>query len=109
MKHWTAQQVATAAGARMVSGQAGGDGPERATIDSRDAGPGALFVGLPGERHHGGRFAAQALAAGAWGVLTSPEHAPADDPDGVVLAAADPLAALQRLATAWRRDLGAQV
>jgi UDP-N-acetylmuramoyl-tripeptide--D-alanyl-D-alanine ligase len=33
----------------------------------------------------------------------------ADARDGAVLVAADPLAALQRLATAWRRALGAQV
>ena len=39
----------------------------RATV-----GPGDLFVGLPGEHDDGGRFAAQALAAGAWGVLVAP-------------------------------------
>ena len=36
-------------------------------------GPGDLFVGLRGERADGGAFAAQALAAGAWGVLVAPE------------------------------------
>ena len=35
----------------------GAPGPQRATIDSREAGPGALFVGLPGEHAHGGTFA----------------------------------------------------
>jgi UDP-N-acetylmuramoyl-tripeptide--D-alanyl-D-alanine ligase len=80
-------------------------------IDSREAGPGALFVGLRGESLDGGRFAPQALAAGAWGVLTTPQHA--DDarcaPPGALIAAEDPLQALQRLAAAWRRDLGAKV
>ncbi|MDE3133985.1 MAG: UDP-N-acetylmuramoyl-tripeptide--D-alanyl-D-alanine ligase, partial [Acidobacteriota bacterium] len=69
----------------------------------------------------GGSFAAAALAAGAWGVLVAPEHAqaalagggPAGPPPsvtiGAVLTAADPLAALQRLANAWRRALGAKV
>lgn len=38
-------------------------------IDSRQAGPGALFVGLPGERVHGQTFAAGALAAGAAAVI----------------------------------------
>ena len=50
------------------------------------------------------------LRAGAWGVLvgeTGP--APRVDGGGAVLVAADPLPALQRLATAWRRELGAQV
>ncbi|MGI8430653.1 MAG: UDP-N-acetylmuramoyl-tripeptide--D-alanyl-D-alanine ligase [Solirubrobacteraceae bacterium] len=113
-------------------------GPERAIIDSRRAGPGALFVGLPGTRVDGGRFARAALAAGAWGALVAPEHAEAalvaperieaalSGPSasaltlgpaqtagrafaGALLSAEDPLAALQRLAGAWRRELGAQV
>ncbi len=115
MRGWTAQQVAAGAGAELLRG--GGPsagGPERTVIDSRAVGPGVLFVGLPGEREHGGRFAEQALAAGAWGVLTAREHAePAararPEPGGAVLAADDPLRALQQLATAWRRELGAHV
>jgi UDP-N-acetylmuramoyl-tripeptide--D-alanyl-D-alanine ligase len=81
------------------------------TIDSRDAAPGALFVGLPGANTDGGAFAAQALAAGAWGVLTTPEHAAnaRNGAHGALLAAEDPLSALQNLATAWRRALNADV
>jgi len=135
MLTWTPQRLAAAGGAELVSppqgppsGGAGAAvpvdialpddagplaGPVRATIDSRDVGPGDLFVGLPGARVDGGRFAAAALARGAWGVLVAPEHASAAavvaPVDAVVLVAADPLAALQRLATAWRRELGAQV
>jgi UDP-N-acetylmuramoyl-tripeptide--D-alanyl-D-alanine ligase len=80
-------------------------------IDSREAGPGALFVGLKGEHVDGGRFAPHALAAGAWGVLTSAEHAEAARcaVPGALLAAEDPLVAMQRLATAWRRALDVQV
>jgi UDP-N-acetylmuramoyl-tripeptide--D-alanyl-D-alanine ligase len=104
---WSAQQVAEAAGAELVSG-AREDGPSRAAIDTRAIAPGDLFAGLVGERVDGGRFAGQALAAGAWGVLVSPEHAGGLS-GGAVLAAADPLAALQRLATAWRRELDAAV
>ncbi|HWF72279.1 MAG TPA: UDP-N-acetylmuramoyl-tripeptide--D-alanyl-D-alanine ligase, partial [Solirubrobacteraceae bacterium] len=85
-------------------------GPERVVIDSREAGPGALFVGLPGANVDGGAFAAAALAADAWGVLIAPEHAAVGEQrQGAVLAAEDPLAALQRLARAWRRELGARV
>jgi UDP-N-acetylmuramoyl-tripeptide--D-alanyl-D-alanine ligase len=114
MQSWDALRVASAAGADLVHERDGGGGPDRVTIDSRTAGPGALFVGLPGGRVHGGAFAAQAAAAGAWGVLTDREHAAAiDAADGAantaVLAADDPLAALQRLATAWRRELAASV
>src|SRR4051812_19579184 len=103
---WTADEVADAAGARLVSGEAE-QGPVRVTIDTRAIEPGDLFAGLPGERVDGGRFAADALAAGAWGVLVGPAHAAGLD--GVVLVADEPLLALQRLATAWRRSLDAAV
>ena len=111
MRTWTPEQVARAAGARLVSPPPTSTGPEGVVIDSRQAGPGALFVGLQGEHVDGGRFAAQALAAGAWGVLTTPEHAEAARcaVPGALIAADDPLAAMQRLATAWRRALDVQV
>jgi UDP-N-acetylmuramoyl-tripeptide--D-alanyl-D-alanine ligase len=111
VRDWPAERVADAAGARLVAPAPAPGGPSRGVIDSREAGPGDLFVGLPGRNADGGRFAPQALAAGAWGVLVAPEHADAARcaPPGVLLAAEDPLAALQRLATAWRRALGAQV
>ena len=111
MRDWTPEQIAAASGARLIAPPAVKRGPELATIDSRDAGPGTLFVGLPGANVDGGTFAAQALAGGAWGVLTTPEHADAarSAVPGVLLAATDPLVALQRLATAWREELGAQV
>jgi len=110
MRCWSAERVAAAARARLIDPGSGAGGPRRAVIDSRQAGPGDLFVGLPGASAHGGRFAAQALAAGAWGVLSAPEYVEglADGP-GVRIAAADPLGALQALARAWRRELGAAV
>jgi UDP-N-acetylmuramoyl-tripeptide--D-alanyl-D-alanine ligase len=106
MKGWDAQQIAIAAGADLLTAPTSAiGGPTSVTIDSREAGPGVLFVGLPGERAHGGAFAPHALAAGVWGVLTDHEHA--RQLDGVVvLAAEDPLRALQQLATAWRVELG---
>jgi UDP-N-acetylmuramoyl-tripeptide--D-alanyl-D-alanine ligase len=110
MRGWSAEQVADAAGARLVEPGTRTSGPTRAVIDSRHAGPGDLFVGLPGERVDGGRFAEDVLGAGAWGVLVGEGWAGADAEDGgVILVATDPLEALQRLATAWRRELGAQV
>jgi UDP-N-acetylmuramoyl-tripeptide--D-alanyl-D-alanine ligase len=118
MQDWTAKQVAAAAGARLIEPSPGAGGPERVSIDSREAGRGTLFVGLPGASHDGGTFAGQALAAGAWGTLTAPEHAahpasvyapPALPAPPAVLAAEDPLVALQHLATAWRRTLDARV
>lgn len=116
MKGWSAQQVAAAAGGTLAAGAglpgppSGPEpGPERASIDSRQAGPETLFVGLPGASYDGGRFAADALAAGAWGAIVTPPNATAAGTvgRGHVIVVADPLRALQSLATAWRRELGA--
>jgi UDP-N-acetylmuramoyl-tripeptide--D-alanyl-D-alanine ligase len=128
MRAWDARRVAAAAGAELVRGggaslppvapgasspslgaapgptaagaSSSGVGPSRAVIDSREVGPGDLFVGLPGSRVDGGVFAAAALAAGAWGVLVTPDRAAALDRTGggAVLATPDPLAALGALA-----------
>jgi UDP-N-acetylmuramoyl-tripeptide--D-alanyl-D-alanine ligase len=68
-------------------------------------------VGLRGERVDGGEHAAQALADGAWGVLVAPAYADAlaeSAHGGAVLAHSDPLAGLQTLARAWRRELRAR-
>jgi UDP-N-acetylmuramoyl-tripeptide--D-alanyl-D-alanine ligase len=73
MREWNADRVALAAGARVVCGFSSA-GPTRVSIDSRDVRAGDLFVGLSGEHADGGEYAAQALQAGAWGVLVAPEH-----------------------------------
>jgi UDP-N-acetylmuramoyl-tripeptide--D-alanyl-D-alanine ligase len=111
MQIWTPEQIAAAAGARLIAPPPVSTGPDRAVIDSREAGPGALFVGLRGANEDGGRFAPHALASGAWGVLTTPEQAEVAKcaAPGVLLAAEEPLQALQSLATAWRRHLRARV
>jgi UDP-N-acetylmuramoyl-tripeptide--D-alanyl-D-alanine ligase len=114
VRDWSPEAVAEAAGVRLVRPAllpANGDppGPLRVTIDSRDIRPGDLFVGLTGRNVDGGYYAGDALAAGAWGVLVSPEHAVGAGGAGVLLAADDPLAGLQALARSWRRALGAQV
>ena len=106
MRDWDAERVAAAAGAWVVAGAAAG--PARAVIDSRAVEPGDLFVGLPGSQVDGGRFAAGALDAGAWGVLVAPTWA-GELTGGAVLAADDPLHALGLLARAWRRELGSKV
>jgi UDP-N-acetylmuramoyl-tripeptide--D-alanyl-D-alanine ligase len=108
MKGWDAERIAAAAGAELVRSAPGE--PARAVIDSRTAGPGDLFAGLPGTRVDGGAFGAAALESGAWGVLVTPERAAQlPDGDGAVLSAADPLSALGALAREWRRSLPAQV
>jgi UDP-N-acetylmuramoyl-tripeptide--D-alanyl-D-alanine ligase len=103
------EQIAAQAGAEIVARGAGGR-PIRAAVDSRTVGAGDLFVGIPGDRVDGGQFAAAALGAGAWGAIVTPERADrlaAGPPaPGWVLAADDPLAALQALARGWRREIG---
>jgi UDP-N-acetylmuramoyl-tripeptide--D-alanyl-D-alanine ligase len=130
-------EIATATGARPLA-EGSTEPPRRAVIDSSAAGPGDLFFGLRGENRDGGEFAAGAIEAGAWGVVVGPEHAerlvespsvvpnprgagdsnhaavPGSNPSAPigsawVFVAEDPLAALQALATANRRALGARV
>ena len=117
----SAGRLAATAGGELVAGAPEGAGPERAVIDSRAIAPGDLFVGLPGASADGARFAPGALERGAWGVLVSPagrelalaavEGAVGGSPcaQAAVIVAPDPLLALQRLATAWRRELGCRV
>ena len=117
----SASWIAAAAGGELVAGAPEAAGPERAVIDSRGAGGGDLFAGLPGATADGGEFAPGALEAGVWGVLVGPAHREAAlqavegavggsaCANAAVIVAPEPLLALQRLATAWRRELGARV
>ncbi|MBS1880305.1 MAG: UDP-N-acetylmuramoyl-tripeptide--D-alanyl-D-alanine ligase [Actinobacteria bacterium] len=115
--------IAAATGAEALA-EGAPSPPRRATIDSSQTGPGDLFFGLRGEHRDGGEFAESALAGEAWGVVIGPDHAAALASSGLaggagaiadmappawVFAAEDPLAAMQRLANAWRRALGARV
>jgi UDP-N-acetylmuramoyl-tripeptide--D-alanyl-D-alanine ligase len=64
--------------AEITRGRLDGAAPETVVggpvvIDSRQAGPGALFAALRGERSDGHDFAAQAVAAGAAAVLAERE------------------------------------
>jgi UDP-N-acetylmuramoyl-tripeptide--D-alanyl-D-alanine ligase len=117
----SAGRLAYAAGGQLLAGEPERAGPERAVIDSREVRPGDLFVGLPGATVDGGRFAPMALEAGAWGVLVgegqreaalAAARATVGDSacaSAAVIVVREPLAALQRLATAWRRELGCRV
>jgi len=112
VRGWDGARVALAAGALIARepDEQGEPGPRRVTIDSREVRAGDLFVGLPGEQSHGGRYAVQALRSGAWGVLVAPEHARTAmqvATAGAVLVHPDPLAGLQALAAAWAGELRA--
>jgi UDP-N-acetylmuramoyl-tripeptide--D-alanyl-D-alanine ligase len=108
------EEIASAMGARIV--RHGEDSsPLSAAIDSRSIEGGELFFGLKGESDDGGRFAPAALEAGAWGVVLGRDSAGAvqeaelSDGRGWIFEVDDPLAAMQALATAWRRELDATV
>jgi UDP-N-acetylmuramoyl-tripeptide--D-alanyl-D-alanine ligase len=122
----TPAEIAAALGGEVVA-EGAAESPARATIDSGTTGPGDLFFGLRGASRDGGEFAAGAISSGAWGVVVGPEYAaglapaPSDStgspaatgdpaaPNAWVFAVADPLLALQNLARAHRRALGARV
>ena len=73
------------------------------TFDSREVGPGDLFVAMPGTVHDGHSFVAKAFASGAAGALVSQ---PADGPHVLV---DDVAAALTSLALAARERMGGTV
>lgn len=101
----TATQVADAIGAPDPGGDE--SHPIRVVIDSREAGPGDLFFGIPGERVDGGTYAQAVIDQGAWGVVVTSEHA--DVTGANVFVVDSPTAALGALANRWRHVLGAKV
>jgi UDP-N-acetylmuramoyl-tripeptide--D-alanyl-D-alanine ligase len=74
----TAEDVATMTGGRVV-GDPGAAVTGAVVVDSRQVGPGSLFVALPGEHVDGHDFAARAVEAGASLVLAARE---VPGPDG---------------------------
>lgn len=99
-----AAQIAESIGAPDPGGDA--SHPTRVVIDSREAGPGDLFFGIPGEHVDGGSYAQAVLDQGAWGVVITAEHAVSG---ANVFVVDDPTIALGRLANRWRHELGAKV
>jgi len=90
---WTAQEIAAATGGRLEGGDFDVSG---ITYNSREIGPGELFLALKGARD-GHEFAAAAFAAGASGALV--EHSVEGGPYVVT---ADTLHALEALGAAAR-------
>ncbi len=94
---WTAAEIAAATGG-CVSAPFAATG---VAFDSREIGPGDLFVAMPGTTTDGHRFVAQAFGQGAAGALVSQ---PVDQPHVLV---ADTVAALNALGVAGRQRLNA--
>jgi UDP-N-acetylmuramoyl-tripeptide--D-alanyl-D-alanine ligase len=111
----SAEEIAAAIGAEIVA-EGEPSAPRRAVIASGDAGSGDLFFGLEGANRNGGEFAPAAIAAGAWGVVINAEarqslcaYSGNNLCRAWVFVVEDPLVAMQALARAWRRSLGARV
>ncbi|WBO23387.1 UDP-N-acetylmuramoyl-tripeptide--D-alanyl-D-alanine ligase [Sphingomonas abietis] len=96
---WTSAEIAAA-----VGGTASADFPvSGVAYDSREVGPGDLFVALTGESTDGHRFVAQAFRQGAAGAIVS---MPVEGPHILV---ADTTAALNALGAASRARTGARI
>jgi UDP-N-acetylmuramoyl-tripeptide--D-alanyl-D-alanine ligase len=96
---WTSDEIAAATGGTAHSRfEATG-----VTFDSREVGPGDLFVAMPGTIHDGHEFVPQAIAAGAAGLIVSK---PVDHPHVLV---EDTARALQALGTAARQRSAATI
>lgn len=73
------------------------------TTDSRKAGPGALFVAIPGDTHDGHDFIESALKQGASGVLCRESYSWPASANAIRFAVADTIEAYRKLGGAWRR------
>jgi UDP-N-acetylmuramoyl-tripeptide--D-alanyl-D-alanine ligase len=99
MSLWTAAELAAATG-----GAASADFIANGiAFDSREVGPGDLFVALSGEVTDGHRFLPQAFAQGAAGAIVS------ESCDGPHVRVADSFAALEDIARAARARTAARV
>src|SRR2546425_13328680 len=69
MRKHTVSEIAQLAGGSLRADGAAGAVVTAVTIDSRDAGPGSLFVALQGERTDGHAYVKPALESGAAAAL----------------------------------------
>jgi UDP-N-acetylmuramoyl-tripeptide--D-alanyl-D-alanine ligase len=104
----SADEIARLGGGRVAAGD-GGRRLSSMSIDSRTVRPGDLFVAIRGERFDGHDFAADAVAAGAAGVIVSTGSTIAPPGGAIVIEVADTLLALQALAQEVRRRAGTRV
>lgn len=102
---WTAREIAIACEGR-TSGHWFADG---IAIDSREVLPGDLFIALPGGARDGHDFIAEALAAGATGVLASHPPEGVGESDPRLVAVRDTSDALRALAAAARYRMRGEV
>jgi UDP-N-acetylmuramoyl-tripeptide--D-alanyl-D-alanine ligase len=96
-----------ATGGELRGDVAAGTRFARIERDGRRAGPGDLFIAITGEQHDGHRFVEQAAVNGASAALVSAAWAAGQaEPPLPLIVVDESVAALQRLAGAWRDELG---
>lgn len=100
----TVEQVADVVGGDLMDGAHATATVSSVTIDSRTAGPGALFVALRGEHTDGHEFLADAAGRGAAGFLVEADRVGDDPPPGSVVVD-DPADALLGLGAHVRREV----
>ena len=107
-----ADELVNVIGGRLVVGRADRT-IDAISTDTRRLPPGALFWALRGERFDGAAFVEEALARGACGAVVPADAVPDarvwQGRDVVVIAAGDPLRALQEAAAAHRARFGLPV
>jgi murE/murF fusion protein len=106
-----ADELAAACGGEVTQQRPGATAFTRVIIDGRDSAPGDLYVAIRGERFDGHDFCAQAVAAGAAGVVVERGRAPRDAAgallDATVIEVEDTREALGAMAR-WHRRRWAQ-
>ncbi|QIK37933.1 UDP-N-acetylmuramoyl-tripeptide--D-alanyl-D-alanine ligase [Caldichromatium japonicum] len=104
---WTPAAFAQITGGRWLIPPPALDQPlAGVSIDSRQLGPGAVFVAIRGERQDGHDFVAHALAQGAALAIVEQEI-PSPEPGGALLQVPSTIGALHALARHYRDLLGA--
>jgi len=106
MERVTLQELETATGGRAIACNPAAIAFERVTTDSRTARPGDLFWALPGERHDGHEFVADAMSRGAVACVLQENKTVAGVPAVVV---PDVLQGLQDFARSQRQRMDALV
>ncbi len=96
----------------MTGGRTSWNGSDKLRIwgvstDSRTIGADQLFVPLAGEHYDGHQYVQQALSKGAAAALWQQDHG--EPPAGPVIVVEDTLAALQRLASEYRKQLSVRI
>ena len=102
------KEIADMVGGRIRQPERGGQLVKGVFTDTRNVLTGGLFVPLTGERFNGHRFVADALLKGA--AVSFWQEDEDDQPmDATLIYVDDPLLALQRLASAYRKTLSTRI